>query len=150
LTATSQQGLSWTLRLRNNQAQNPEGVTQLHLKAVILTVELLAGVAAMPLMAPAAHADTLIRHGKAYQTPGPNHPVTFACGQTTFTVENTNGFVRVIHDGNQYPAATDGVDITWDEGTPWHELDLTVDGWVHSLQGQAALQDHSATKCTAN
>ena len=122
----------------------------MHLKAVILTVELLAGVAAMPLMAPAAHADTLIRNGKAYQTPEPNHPVTFACGQTTFTVENTNGFVRVIHDGNRYPAATDGVDITWDEGTPWHELDLTDDGWVHSLQGQAALQDHSATKCTAN
>ena len=120
------------------------------LKAVILTAELLAGVAAMPLMAPAAHADTLIRNGKAYQTPGPNHPVTFACGQTTFTVENTNGFVRVIHDGNQYPAATDGVDITWDEGTPWHELDLTDDGWVHSRQGQAGLQDHSATKCTAN
>ena len=120
------------------------------LKAVILTAELLAGVAAMPLTAPAARADTLIRNGKAYQTPGPNHPVTFACGQTTFTVENTNGFVRVIHDGNQYPAATDGVDITWDEGTPWHELDLTDDGWVHSLQGQAAPQDHSATKCTAN
>jgi hypothetical protein len=84
-------------RLRNNQAQNLKGVTQMNLKGAILTVELLAGVAAMPLMAPAAHADTLIRNGKAYQTPGPNHPVTFACLQTTFTVENTNGFVRVIH-----------------------------------------------------